>query len=113
MTIAVDLGRKAVKAKQTKKTSRLSYRDWLENQNFICSQSRYNTFQKANNKGIDQTAGMRRLVTAFVVRKMLKTGSFTSWPVCHFLANISHLLVLVGAGEGIIQNCKNIILHCI
>ena len=31
-------------------------------------------FQKANNKGADQTARMSRLVCAFVVRKSLKTG---------------------------------------
>ena len=31
-------------------------------------------FQKANNKGADQTARMCRLVCAFVVLKSLKTG---------------------------------------
>ena len=35
---------------------------------------RYDTFQNANNKGADQTAQMRRLVYAFVVRKHPKTG---------------------------------------
>ena len=34
----------------------------------------YGTFQKANNKGADQTARMRRLVWACVVRKHPKTG---------------------------------------
>ena len=34
----------------------------------------YDTFQKANNKGADQTARMRRLVCACVVRKHPKTG---------------------------------------
>ena len=33
----------------------------------------YDTFQKANNKGADQTARMRRLVCAFVVPKPQKT----------------------------------------
>ena len=38
-------------------------------------------FQKANNKGTDQTAGMRRLVCAFAVRKPRKTGFLTSRPI--------------------------------
>ena len=50
-------------------TSLLSYRDWLENWNFPCYKFRYDTFQKANNKGAYQTAQMRRLVCTFVVRK--------------------------------------------
>ena len=58
----------------------LSYRDKLENQNFACSKFRYDTFQKANNKGADQSAGMRRLVCAFVVRKPPKTGFLASRP---------------------------------
>ena len=37
-------------------TSLLSYRDKLENWNFAWSKFRYDTFQKANNKGADQTA---------------------------------------------------------
>ena len=39
------------------------------NWNFVCSKFRYITFQKANDTGADQTARMRRLVCAFVVRK--------------------------------------------
>ena len=35
---------------------------------FARSKSRYDTFQLANNKGVDQTARMRRLVSGFVVR---------------------------------------------
>ena len=35
----------------------------------------YNTFQKANNKGADQTAWMRRLICALVVRQPPKTGA--------------------------------------
>ena len=35
---------------------------------------RYFTFQIANNKGADQTARMRRLVCAFVVRKQQSQG---------------------------------------
>ena len=49
-------------------TTLLSYRDQLENCKFTCSKFRY-TFNLANNKGADQTAQMRRLVCAFVVRK--------------------------------------------
>ena len=37
-------------------TGLLSYRDLLENWSFTCSKVRYGTFQKANNKGADQTA---------------------------------------------------------
>ena len=40
----------------------------------------YDTFQKANNKGVDQTARMRRLVCACVVRKPSKTGFLASRP---------------------------------
>ena len=35
----------------------------------------YNTFQKANNKGADQTARMRRLICTLVVRQPPKTGA--------------------------------------
>ena len=55
-------------------TSLLSYRDYLENWNSICSKFTYDSFQKANNKGADQTVRMRRLVCACVVRKPPKTG---------------------------------------
>ena len=34
----------------------------------------YDTFQKANNKGADQFARMRRLVCVFTVRKPLRQG---------------------------------------
>ena len=64
-------------------TSLLSYTDWLENWNFTCSKFTYDTFHKVNNKGADQTARMRRLVCACVVRKPPKTG---------FLAKRAHLL---------------------
>ena len=62
-------------------TSLLSYRDLLENRNFACSKIWYDTFQKANNKSADQTAWMRRLVCAFVVRKPPKTGFLKSRPI--------------------------------
>ena len=55
-------------------TSLLSYRDLLENLNFICSKFTYDIFQKANDKGPDQSARMRRLVCACVVCKLPKTG---------------------------------------
>ena len=41
----------------------------------------YDTFQKANNKGADQTALMRRLVCACVSRKPQKTGFLASRPI--------------------------------
>ena len=41
----------------------------LENYNFTCSKVIYDTFQKANNKGADQTVQMRRVVCSFVVPK--------------------------------------------
>ena len=45
------------------------YKDKPEYQIFACSMFRDDSFQKPNNKGADQTAQMRRLVCAFVVRK--------------------------------------------
>ena len=59
---------------KTCQTSLLSYTDYLEIRNFACSKPRYNTFQKANNIGADQTARMRRLVCACVIRNTSKTG---------------------------------------
>ena len=38
------------------------------------------TFQKANKKGADQTARMRRLVLAYVVLKPPETGYLVSGP---------------------------------
>ena len=64
--------------KSKAQTSLLSYTDYLETWNFACSKPRYDIFQKANNKGADQTARMGRLVCAFVVRKPPKT-SFVAW----------------------------------
>ena len=45
------------------------------------TKSRSDTFQKANNKGADQTARMRRLVCACVVRKPPKIGFLTTRPI--------------------------------
>ena len=47
---------------------------------FRCSKLRYGTFQNGNNKGAGQTARMRRLVCACVVRKPPKTGFLASRP---------------------------------
>ena len=41
----------------------------------------YGTLHKANNKGADQSARMRRLVCACVVRKPPKTGFLASTPI--------------------------------
>ena len=62
-------------------TSLVSCRYQLEDWNFTSSKFTYDTFQKANNKGADQTARMRRLVCACVVRKPPKTGFLASRPV--------------------------------
>ena len=62
-------------------TSLLSYRDYLENWNFTCSKFILDTIQRVNNKGADQTALMRRLVCACVVRKPPKTGFLKSRPI--------------------------------
>ena len=49
-------------------------------ENFTSSKFTYGTFQKANNKGADQTARMRRLVCVCVVREHPKTGFLASRP---------------------------------
>ena len=54
----------------------------------------YNTFQKANNKGADQTARMRKLVCACVVRKPPKTGFLTLWPISKVLLWSKGLIIL-------------------
>ena len=51
--------------------------------NFCLYKSRYDTFQKANNKGTYQSVRMRRLVCAFVVGKPLKTGVLASKLICY------------------------------
>ena len=48
--------------------------------NFYCSKFTYDTFQKANNKGADQTVQMRGLVCACVVRNPPKSGFLASRP---------------------------------
>ena len=70
-------------------TSLLSYRDKLEHCNFTCSKYTYNTFQKENNKGADQTAGKRRLVCACVVRKPPKTVFLASRPIFLWMDEVS------------------------
>ena len=58
-------------------TGLLSYRDKLESWNFGFSKDRYSTIWEANNKGADQTAWMRRLICAFVVR--IRHKQVLSW----------------------------------
>ena len=41
----------------------------------------YDTFKKANNKGADQAARIRRLVCACVIRNTPKTGFLASRPI--------------------------------
>ena len=62
-------------------TSLLSHRDYLENWNFTCAKFTYDIFQKANNKGADQTARMRRLVCACVVRNPPMSSFLGSRPI--------------------------------
>ena len=45
-----------------------------------------------NDKGADQTAQMRRLVCAFVVRKLSKTGFLATKPICDQIAHIMSVL---------------------
>ena len=66
-------------------TSLPSYRDALENRNFTRSKFTYETYQKANNKGADQSARMRRLVCVCVVRKPPKTGFLALRPILSML----------------------------
>ena len=47
----------------------LNYRDKLEKLNFTCCNFRYDTFQKTNGKGADQSSLMCKLDCDFVVRK--------------------------------------------
>ena len=72
--------RVSIKRQNEFQTGLLSYRDYLENCNFTYSKVNYGTFQKANNKGADQTVHMRRLVCACVVYKPPQTGFLTSRP---------------------------------
>ena len=65
-------------------TSLPSYRDALENRNFTRGKFTYETYQKANNKGADQSARMRRLVCVCVVRKPPKTGFLALRPTCKY-----------------------------
>ena len=66
--------------KSKTQTSLLSYTGCLEIWNFACSKPRYDTFQKGNNEGADQTSRMRRLACACVIRKLQKTGFLASRP---------------------------------
>ena len=50
-------------------TNLLSYRDYLENWNFTCGKFTYETLQKANNEGADQTVLMQPLETGFLLTR--------------------------------------------
>ena len=50
-------------------TSLLNYRDKLENRNLTCIKFTHNTFEKAINKGADQTARVCRVVWECAVCK--------------------------------------------
>ena len=49
-------------------TCLLSYRDFSESCKIACCKLSFRTFLRMNNKGADQTALMRRLICAYVVR---------------------------------------------
>ena len=57
-------------------SGQLSYRDEIEYCTLTYSSFNCHTFQKANNKGPDQTVRMRRLVCACVVCMPTKSGFF-------------------------------------
>ena len=61
----------------------LSYRDKLEKQNVACSLLGYDYFQKVNNKGIDQSVQMRRMVCDFGVHKHTRQVFLTRGPYVH------------------------------
>ena len=63
------------------------------NLKFHLIKSRSDTFQEANNKGADQSARMRRLVCAFFVGKLWKTGFHASRPIYRWVQLI-HLCTL-------------------
>ena len=54
----------------------------------------YDTFQKVNNKGADQTARMRRLVCTLVVRTSPKTGFLATWPICFDALHLSQKIFI-------------------
>ena len=60
-------------------TDLFSYRHQLESWNFGYINKRYHSVLAANNKGADQSARMRRLICAFVVRRLHKTHFLMAW----------------------------------
>ena len=68
-----------------------------KNWNFTCSKFTYDTFQKANNKGADQTAQMRWLVCIYVVCKPRKTdflASSPNWGSCRVRTGLESTWIL-------------------
>ena len=68
-----------------------SHREELEAWNFGYRRMMYFTIQAANNKGVDETARMRRLICTFVVRIWHKTGFLMTWPILFQLADLFQL----------------------
>ena len=60
---------------------------------FACRKFSYATFQKDDNKGVDQTARTRRLICAFVVRMQQNEGFSRRGP-----QNASYTLCICGCG---------------
>ena len=69
-----------------------------KNCNFARGKSRYESFQEANNKGADQTARMRILVCAFVVRKPRRQvfSPRSSNSLCHISSMARRLREIAG-----------------
>ena len=59
----------------------ISKRRIINNRNFAHNKLRYGAVQIANNTGADQTARLRRLVCAFVIRKPPKTEILATRPI--------------------------------
>ena len=74
-------------------TGFLSYRDHLESWNFGFSKYRYYTIKSANNKGAEQTARMRRLICAFVVRIWQNGFSHDGAQIFINLSTFCHIIV--------------------
>ena len=66
---------------------------------FTRSKFAYGTFQKANNKGADQTARMRRLVCTCVISNTQKTGFLASRPIFFFNNNCCKDVLVVIPGQ--------------
>ena len=70
---------------------------------FLKKRGDNNTFQKAYNKGADQTARMRRLVCACGVPQPPKTGFLVSRPIYEYYGGIISVSALVATTKSIFR----------